>query len=412
MKSYFSLQWKRVMKVLPFVLIVTVVLFVGIAMVLSGLIKADEADAKNTKLTIGVTGDTDNAILKTAIAAFQNFDESRFSITFVEMEEAEAEKSLGEEGGISAYLILPEDFVEKAMRGEMEPMYYVTSAGATDIVTMFKNEVTTLVTDVVVSSQKGTFGLEEALDDNDIRDSEGWVEELAVEYATAIMQRAEILAVNELQVTDGVRLADQYLCALTVLFLMLLGLPFVAVYVRRDHSLSALLISRGVPTGRQLYHEWLPHFLSLLSLAAVVFVPAILLSATSDQAVAQILSTEQWLRYMLLFVPVLAMVSTFNLLIFEVGGNVVSATLLHFFASLCMCYVSGCFYPVFTFPRAVQAMERFLPTGFARETLLTAISEEAVWHPLIGVMVYGAVFFAATWLIRTCRMRRWEGSCG
>lgn len=411
MKSYFSLQWKRVMKVLPFVLVVTVVLFAGIAVVLSGLIIADQSDDKNMKLRIGVTGDTDNSILKMAIAAFQNFDESRFTITFVEMEEKQAEKELSE-GGVTAYLILPDDFVEKAMRGEMEPLYYVTSAGATNIVTMFKNEITTLVTDVVVSSQKGSFGLQEALEDNDIADTEGWVDELAVEYVSAIMQRAKVLAVNELQITSGVRIANLYLCSLTVLFLMLLGLPFVAVYARRDRSLNVLLVSRGMSVGKQLYDEWLPHFLSLLGLAAVVFVPVICLSVTSNAMLADLLSTQEWLRYMILFVPVLAMVSAFNLFIFEVGGNVVSATLLHFFATLCMCYVSGCFYPVFTFPRAVQAMERFLPTGLARETLMLSFKVDAAFYPVIGVVAYGVLFFAAACAVRTYKVRRWEGVCG
>ena len=233
-----------------------------------------------------------------------------------------------------------------------------------------------------------------------------------MEYTAAIMQRAAILAVEELQVTDGVRLADTYLCSLTVLFLMLLGLPFVAVYARRDRSLNVLLVSRGVSVGKQLVNEWLPHFLSLLCLAAVVFVPVLLFSSTTDQSMARLLTTEQWLQFVLLFVPVLAMVSTFNLLIFEVGGNVVSATLLHFFASLCMCYVSGCFYPVFTFPRAVQTLERFLPTGFACETLLIAITPKASLWALCGVIAYGAAFFAVTLLIRTRKIRRWEGDCG
>ncbi len=409
MKTYFSLQWKRVTKVLPFIFTVTVVLFVGIALVLTGLLNADQSNEKNNKLHIGITGDTDNAILKMAIAAFQDFDESRFTIVFEEMEETQAEKEL-KEGLISAYLILPDDFVEKAMRGEMDPLYYVTSAGASNIVTMFKNEVTTLVTDVVISSQKGTFGLEEALHDNGIKDKGGeLVNGLAMEYVAAIMQRAAVITVNELQITTGVRVMDMYLCSLTVLFLMLLGLPFVVVYARRDRSLNVLLVSRGLSNARQLYQEWLPHFLSLLCLAMVVFVPVILLAAVSDYALADMLTVGEWLRYVLLFVPVLAMFATFNLFMFEVGGNIVSATLLHFFTTLCMCYVSGCFYPVFTFPRAIQTLEKFLPTGCARETLIMAISGQGRAYPLIGVVAYGLLFFGAAWMIRTFKVRRWEG---
>ena len=303
--------------------------------------------------------------------------------------------------------------MEKAMRGEMEPMYYVTSAGSNNIVNMFKNEITALVTDVVVSSQQGSFGLQEALDANEVEGNHGeWVNALAIEYVNLVLKRTEAITVDELGISEGMRTGEYYLCGMTLLFLMLLGLPFVVVYARQDRSLNVLLLSRGVSGMRQLLDEWLSHFLSLLCLAAVVFVPVLAFSATADNATLQMLSTADWLAYMLFFIPVLVMVSAFNLFIFEIGGNVVSSALLHFFSVLCMCYVSGCFYPVYTFPRAVQAVERFLPTGVARETLAVALSEGATLKPLIGVTVYAVLFFAVAWLVRMYKLRRREGVAG
>ena len=412
MRTYFSLQFKRVMKVFPFVLIVTVVLFAALAVMLSGLMSSFNNSEKNAVFKVGITGDTDNEMLQMAIVAFQSFDESRFSVEFIEMEQTAADEAL-QTGGISAYLELPEDFVEKAMRGEMEPMYYVTSAGSNNIVNMFKNEITALVTDVVVSSQQGSFGLQEALDANEVEGNHGeWVNALAIEYVNLVLKRTEAITVDELGISEGMRTGEYYLCGMTLLFLMLLGLPFVVVYARQDRSLNVLLLSRGVSGMRQLLDEWLSHFLSLLCLAAVVFVPVLAFSATADNATLQMLSTADWLAYMLFFIPVLVMVSAFNLFIFEIGGNVVSSALLHFFSVLCMCYVSGCFYPVYTFPRAVQAVERFLPTGVARETLAVALSEGATLKPLIGVTVYAVLFFAVAWLVRMYKLRRREGVAG
>lgn len=409
MRTYFSLQWKRVMKVFPFILMVTLVLFAALAVLLSGLMSSYQNSEQNAVFKVGITGDTDNEMLQMAIVAFQSFDESRFSVEFVEMEQTAADTAL-KKGDISAYLELPEDFVEKAMRGEMEPIYYVTTAGSNNIVHMFKNEITALVTDVVVTSQQGSFGLQEALDDHDVKDDHGeLVNALAIEYVNLVLKRTEAITVDELGISEGMRTSEYYLCGMTLLFLMLLGLPFVAVYARQDRSLNVLLLSRGVSGIRQLFDEWLSHCLSLLCLAAVVFVPVLALSATVDNATLQMLSTSEWLSYLLLFVPVLAMVAAFNLFIFEIGGNVVSSALLHFFAVLCMCYVSGCFYPVYTFPRVVQTVERFLPTGVARETLAVALSEGAAPTPLIGVAVYGALFFVAAWLLRMYHLRRREG---
>lgn len=415
MKTYFSLQWKRVMKVFPFILVVTAVLFAALALLLSGMLSSFSNSEKNTVFKVGITGDTDNSILQMAIVAFQSFDESRFSVEFEEMEKDAADAAL-KNGTIAAYLELPEDFVEKAMRGEMEPLYYVTSAGAGNIVNMFKNEITSLVTDVVVSSQQGSFGLQEALDDNDVQGDHGdWINSLALEYVGLVLKRTEALTINELGISEGMRTGKYYLCGMTLLFLMLLGLPFVVVYGRRDRSLNVLLLSRGMSGIRQLYDEWRSHFLALLCLASVVFVPVVVVSAVADNAALQMLTPSEWLIYILLFIPVLGMAAAFNLFVFEVGGNVVSSALLHFFAVLCMCYVSGCFYPVYTFPRAIQAMERFLPTGVARRSLSYALSEGVQAQeltPLIGVVAYGLLFFGVAWLIRMYKLRRWEGVSG
>lgn len=414
MKTYFSLQWKRSMRVFPFVLIVSVVLFAALAMMLSGLMSTYQNSEENSVFRVGITGDTDSEILQLAVVAYQSFDESRYSVVFDEMEPDEAEAAL-QKGAISAYLELPEDFVEKAMRGEMEPMYFVTAAGASNVVSMFKNEITSLVTEVVVSSQQGSFGLQEALDDNDVAGNHGdWINGLAIEYADLILKRAEALTISELGISEGMRTSEYYLCGMTLLFLMLLGLPFVTVYGRQDRSLHVLLLSRGISGMRQLYDEWRSHFLSLVCLVAVVFVPVVVLSATADNPTLQMLTPNGWLTYTALFIPVLAMAAAFNLFVFEIGGNIVSGALLHFFAVLCMCYVSGCFYPVYTFPRAVQMVEQFLPTGVARETLAFALSEgtqTALPPALIGVAAYGLLFFFAAWLVRMYKLRRREGAC-
>lgn len=409
MRTYFSLQFKRVMKVFPFILLVTVVLFAALAVLLSGLMSSFNNSEKNAVFKVGITGDTDNEMLQLAIVAFQSFDESRFSLEFIEMEKTAAETAL-HTGDISAYLELPEDFVEKAMRGEIEPMYYVTTVGSNNIAHMFKNEITALVTDVVVSSQQGSFGLQEVLDDKNVSGSHGeLVNALAIEYVNLVLKRTEAITVDELGISEGMRTGEYYLCGMTLLFLMLLGLPYVVVYARQDRSLNVLLLSRGVSGMRQLWDEWLSHFLSLLCLAAVVFAPVLVLSAVSDNATLLMLSLDEWLTYIAFFIPVLVMVSTFNLFIFEIGGNVVSSALLHFFSVLCMCYVSGCFYPVYTFPKAIQAVERLLPTGVARETLAIALSDEAAYRSLIGVAVYAVLFFAGAWLVRMAKLRRREG---
>lgn len=408
MSSYFATQWKRVMKTFPFILLVTVVLFAVVAVLLFGMLRSYADSEENTVFSVGITGDTDNEMLQVGIAAFQSFDESRFTIDFVEMEEAQAEQALAT-GDIYAYLLLPEDFMDKALVGDMEPMYYVTSAGANNLATMFKNEITSLATGVVISSQQGSFGLQEALEDNGIQDEDGeLVNQLALEYTGAILKRAEAVTVQELGISEGMRMSEYYLCGMAILFLMLLGLPFVTLYAGQDRALHALLLSKGVSSHRQVFSEWWSHFVALVCLIGAVFLPPLVLSAVTGVALP-LQSGEVWIQLVILFVPVLLMISTLNMFIFELGSNVVGSGLLHFFTTLCLCYVSGCFYPVYTFPRAVQAVEQFLPTGVARELLAMPLTGDFSLWPMVGVLLYGGLFMAATLLVRARKLRRREG---
>ena len=165
MKKYFYLQLKRAFKFFPFILTVTIVLFIGLSLILFGIINTNSKKTENQTFNIGVSGDFENKFLQFGINAFKTIDETRFSLDFIEMDEKEARKALAN-GDISAYVLLPHRFVEDALKGNVKPITFVTTAESNDITTMFKTEITTLITNMVVASQKGTYGIGDALSDN------------------------------------------------------------------------------------------------------------------------------------------------------------------------------------------------------------------------------------------------------
>lgn len=396
---------KLAAKQFPFVLTVTVVLLVGMSILLSGVLSVLYDDNTTKQYTVGITGDTDNAYMQWGLAALQSLDEDRFSIAVAEMTEDEARRAL-EKGEISAYVILPEDFMENALVGDMTPITYVTSAGMGGVADLLKKEITYIVTDMVVQSQKGAFGLEEAMRDHQVeQDVYDHMTALSLQYTDLIFHRDALYSVRELGISDGLSTRDYYLCAAAVILLVLMGIPFAVVYTRKDHALSRLLLSRGCPVGKQLFYEFLAYFVSMLVLVAVVLLVggALLKHILPPQS-----GTLPALRSVAVrMLPVTVMLTAMNMLIFACCDNLVSGLLLHFFAAIGMCYVSGCIYPVYAFPKALWPVAEVLPTGLARSHIAAAFSQTEAVRSLVGLLLYAAGFYGVTLWVR---IRKTAGS--
>ena len=398
MKKYFYLQTKLAARLFPAVLGVTLALLAGLGIILAGFLSTFQDSDANKRFTIAITGDTADDYLRWGLAAVQTIDEERFSLDIVEMTEETAHSAL-EKGEISAYVVIPEGFMEKAVTGDFEPITYVTSVGVESVATLMKKEVTSLVTEMVVYSQKGAYGLADALNDNGItQDVYTHMSKLSLEYTDLILHRDELYQVTELGVSDGLTARDYYICAVMVILAVLTGIPFAVIYIKRDHSLFRLLRSRGFSPARQLLCEYCVHLLSMLALAG-----AVLLMAAGVLAVlpgTTIGSLPELSGLLLRLIPVLAMVSAFNVMMFNLSGNMVSGLLLHFFAVIGLCYVSGCIYPANAFPKVIQQIAAILPTGIARQHLATGFNLAPALGSFGGLMAYAAGFFAVALLLR------------
>lgn len=399
MIKYFYLQQKRAMKVFPLFLAIALILLLGVGLIFMGLMQIFNNGEDDQRFKIGLAGDTDNSYIQWGVAAMQTFDESRFSMEFVEMTETEAESAL-QKGEISAYVVLPEAFMDKAVHGEVEPVRYVTTPGMVGIGTLFKNEITQAITDIVVYAQKGTYGIGEAMTDNglDSMANDG-IYRLSLEYVDLVFHRAELYSLEELGVASGLSMTEYFVCGISILLLMLLGIPYATVYIKRDHSLHCLLTSRGYSAGGQLFCEYLTHLVSLQMLIA-----AILMLFTIGGKLAgfqELLSSGIWIPFALRLIPVMIMLAAFNIMIFELSDNMVSGVLVHFFASISLCYLTGCMYPIYAFPKTVQKLAAFLPTNLARVCLSGAFHEgaAAVWG-VVGVIGYAAAFVGIAVAVR------------
>lgn len=409
MKNYFYLQLKKVARILPFVTVLTLVLLIGLGIVLYGFLDMFSNREENQRYIVAVTGDTDNEYLRLGMAAMKHFDETRFSMEFAPMTEEKAKSDLSS-GKVAAYINIPEGFVEKALSGDIEPITFVTSAGMEGMNGLFKKEITALVTDMVVRSQQGAYGTYDALYNNGL-ESEASVpiDKISIDYSELIFERNKLYTVSELGVSDGLSTPEYYVCAIIVLLLVLVGLPFNVVYIKKDYALNRLLVSRGYSTVKQVVFEYLAHFLAVLVQLAII-IAAIVIAVSNMPSVIDFDTLRQTMPDMILkTIPVVIMISAFNMMMFELADNIVSGLLLHFFTAIGLCYVSGCLYPIYAFPTAIKAIAPFLPTGIARSYLASGFVYESSLNNLGGLILYSLVFLGLTWLTRFCKTVKMRG---
>lgn len=398
--AYFTAQCKRIIKIFPSVLITTVILVCGLALLAAALLQIETAQEKKQKVEIGLVGSTEGSYLGFGIQALQSLDSSRFAIDFLEMGSEREAKDALEKGEVSAYVLIPDGFVDALVRGENIPITYVTSAGAAGIGSMVMNELVQVISDLITESENGIYGTQRFLREQGREDIYwGASDRLYLRFLDFILGREQVYELELTGVSGGLTVIEYYTCSIMILFLMFWGIAASPFLVQREHYISKLLRAKGLSTGWQILAEYGAYTLLLSGIFLVVTALAGILASRAEMIT---LSLPQWYIYML---PVVLLFAVMQLLIFEWIPNPVTGTLIQFLGALGLGYLSGCFYPITFFPDGIQMLAPFLPTGAAMEYSGKMMLGRAALGELAVMALYGAAFFLAAVLHRKHRLK-------
>ena len=406
MKKYFYSQVKRVVRFLPIILVISMVLCVLVSIIFSAMLSIDENKKDKQKFAIGVVGDTKESFLGIGISALENFDSSRFAIEFVELDEEKAKSSL-QKGEISAYAVVPDDFVNSLVHGEIKKIKYYTTDDGVGISAVFEKEVTQVISNILVQSQKGVYGLADAMEDNGASYCTGEkMNELCAKYFELIINRTSMGKNEYIGIADEVSMQGYFLCSIITLFVFLFGISCVSMYAKRDISLNRILYAKGQSGQRQIICEYFTYFLLVYLVVFVTSVcVAVLGGIKSLIPELEYMGMSEILLFTIRIIPVVAMISAFHFLLFEITRDIVTGVLLQFVASVSLTYISGCFYPIYFFPEIVQRISTFLPAGLARSYLSESIVQKPITINFVFILIYFVLFLGVTILVRNRRIK-------
>lgn len=392
---------------IPLSLVIVSVLFAALMVVYENISQMFSEDAPEGKFQIALVGETGDSYLNMGIQALHTFDSSRFAVDVLQLTEAQAQKALMK-GEIGAYVVIPDGFVEQAMHGRVITLKYVSTVGATGLVSLFKDEITMVISDIVIACQRGMYGIENALSAvGHTGDINRFMNEVSISYVKYVLVRSQMYEVDSLNMTDGLGMDGTLFCGIFVLFISLCILPFGSLYFREDYSFDKILMARGYGVTGFVLGE----FASLFSGCILLFITAMLIFGAGVKFLSV---PPQWVSFDLnvenifSMAIVILMISAFTYMLFQCSGNLISGTLLCFFAVLVLCFAGGCIYPLYFFPISVQKVLAFLPHSLAREQIGFVFTGESTQGDRLLLIGFSAIFLLIAIFIRKCRLRNGE----
>lgn len=361
MKKFILTQTKHMVHILPQVLLVILILFSCLLIAYGALVQLNDQQEGSGKYPIALVGTADDEFLKMGVMALEKLDSSRLSFEFLQVEEPEA-LALLDAGQIAAYIVIPDGFTEAALSGVVLPIKYVGTTRAAGIASIVKEEITYVITDLMVASQKGIYGTWNAIvDSGETERLSEITNKISIAFTEFVFMRSRAYSVTELGISDNLGFQGYLLSGISVLFLMMATLPFAPYLIRQDGGLQALLTSRGISVLKQEICRFFAYFLMLVAVLAV----AMAAISIGQTAFGLTVLDSVWDAFWRL-IPVILLVAAWSYFLYSVSGNYVTGILLHFFLTLAMCFIGGCMYPAFFFPDIIRTAGEILPAGLSR----------------------------------------------
>ena len=404
--KYFLLEWKRLLKMLVFLLLIAALLM-SISLVVfqqfSYFLKSD----RDSKITISVVGNTDSRLFTAGIMALKTMDSSRFSMDLQLTDEETAKKQL-RNGEISAYVVIPEGFTKAARQGEILPICYYTTTSTVDVSALLRDEMTKVIEVVLKESQKGVFGGEQMLAENGYQSiALTKANFLNIQYIDFIIERARMYKTDITGVSYGLDLMQHLFIGITILLLCVLVIPLVCLLVRRDNSMLRFLRAAGCGSVRTALSEFFAMVL--------VFLPALGILAGCVTVLNRFLPLAQMADvgfdlsiFARSLIPVSVLVCAFAFAVTELSGNMLSAVTGFFFFSMGLCYISGCMYPLYALPPILQQIAAFTPTGAARAFVSLSVTQLDAGLPAAVIAGWTVLFLVLAAVAREHKLSKGE----
>lgn len=394
-KSYLLIQIKRLFQVLPMALLFNFLTIAGICGIFA--LKIGTTSKSQSRIGVGIVGSIENKYMKLGVEMLNNMDASRFSIKFINMDETAAKKSL-KAGEIIGYFKIDKDFIEALEKGENRPVEYISSGAG--MISALSKEVASVFSTLLVNSERAIYATDNYLIDHpQVYNRERANTEFNIELLKNVMSRGKIYDVKSIDTVSGLSDTDNYICGMSVLFMMLTGLGLGGLLCEKNESLLRVLKSRGLSYGDSLIADMFVISLYII-LTVLIFTGGMALTGAILPGNYNSVNLFEYCKD-IVFLSV--MFASMHLFIYEIIYKRIVAVLTELLLGISLGYIGGCIYPISFFPDIIMKLSIFLPSGAGIQVLSDGMGYSADIFCFIIILVYSILFIGGVYALRNKR---------
>ncbi len=413
LNKYLKLQFKRAARAYVIVLAFTLVLLAILGTVGATMLQKRQNDESFKKVKVGVVGDKEDKILSMGISMLQTMDSSGFSVELSTFDDEDKAISAMKTRGIDAYITVPKNFARLLWRGEDVSLTYVMAKSGASMSTLLTRDILNVVSNYIVESQRAIIAI------CDYAEYSGYTEdevysldyEVSIKYIDLIVARDNLTDVKEVGLGGTLSFVGYYICGFTVFFILCLGLTCCTLRVKGSNTLDCLLYSKGCGATGQIVAEYIPYFLISFITLAVMLVAAGLASKHIEFGVAELeyLILTDYISMAFKLIPIVLVITAFQFLLYELVSGLINAVLLQFTAVIVLGYISGCFYPIYFLPNAVQRVASVLPIGISIDYFGAVLTDKITLTKFLICLLYAMILLVIGVIVRRIKIIKSEG---
>ncbi len=360
-------------------------------------LKIGTTSKSQSRIGVGIVGSIENKYMKLGVKMLNNMDASRFSIKFINMDEAAAKKSL-KAGEIIGYFKIDKDFIDALEKGENRPVEYISSGAG--MISALSKEVASVFSTLLVNSERAIYATDNYLIDHpQVYNRERANTEFNIELLKNVMSRGKIYDVKSIDTVSGLSDTDNYICGMSVLFMMLTGLGLGGLLCEKNESLLRVLKSRGLSYGDSLIADMFVISLYII-LTVLIFTGGMALTGDILHGNYNSLHLFEYCKD-IVFLSV--MFASMHLFIYEIIYKRIVAVLTELLLGISLGYIGGCIYPISFFPDIIRKLSIFLPSGAGIQVLSDGMGYSVDIFCFIIILVYSILFIGGVYALRNKR---------
>ena len=344
-----------------------------------------------------MVGNIENKYMKLGVEMLNNMDASRFSVKFESLDEEKAKKAL-REGRIAGYFKIDKDFIEALEKGENRPVEYISSGAG--MISALSKEVASVFSTLLVNSERAIYATDNYLIDHpQVYNRERANTEFNIELLKNVMSRGKIYDVKSIDTVSGLSDTDNYICGMSVLFMMLTGLGLGGLLCKKNESLLRVLKSRGLSYGDSLIADMFVISLYII-LTVLIFTGGMALTGAILPGNHNFVNLFEYCKD-IVFLSV--MFASMHLFIYEIIYKRVVAVLAELLLSISLGYIGGCIYPISFFPDIIRKLSIFLPSGAGIQVISDGMGYSVDIFCFIIILLYSILFIGGVYALRNKR---------